>query len=93
LKVSYRTLLYKIEQHQIEASAVQSPLFFGSSSGAHTVSGTASVQHPLGEHLTMRAEHTRIEQIYGEIAAISAFPNTNRDFVSSSYRFTTPLKR
>ena len=40
------------------------PLFLGSNSGGHTVSGTISVQHPLGEHLTMQAGYTRLQQSY-----------------------------
>lgn len=70
------------------------PFFLGSSSGGHTVSGTASVQHPLlGEHLTIQAGYTRIQQNYGGIAAISATPGTNQEFVSISYQFTRALKR
>ncbi|MGD1082506.1 MAG: hypothetical protein ABR881_29670 [Candidatus Sulfotelmatobacter sp.] len=69
------------------------PFFLGSSSGGHTVSGTASVQHPLGEHLSVQAGYTRIQQNYGGIAAISATPGTNQEFVSISYQFTRALKR
>lgn len=69
------------------------PFFLGSSSGGHTVSGTASVQHPLGEHLSVQAGYTRIQQNYSGIAAISATPGTNQEFVSISYQFTRALKR
>ncbi len=69
------------------------PFFFGSNSGGHTVSGTASVQHPLGEHLTIDAGYTRLQQSYTGVAAISAIPETNREFVTVSYRFTRPLQR
>ncbi|MGA3316345.1 MAG: hypothetical protein ABSC64_07885 [Candidatus Korobacteraceae bacterium] len=69
------------------------PFFLGSSSGGHTVSGTASVQHPLGEHLSVQAGYTRIQQNYSGIAAISAAPGINQEFVSISYQFTRPLKR
>jgi len=69
------------------------PAFLGSTSGGHTVSGTASVQHPLGQHLTMQAGYTRIQQSYEGIAAISATPGTNQEFVSISYQFARPLKR
>jgi hypothetical protein len=69
------------------------PFFLGSSSGGHTVSGTASVQHPLGEHLSVQAGYTRIQQNYSGIAAISATPATNQEFVSISYQFTRALKR
>src|SRR5271157_3122361 len=68
------------------------PAFLGSTSGGHSVSGTASVQHPLGQHLTMQAGYTRIQQSYGGIAAISATPGINQEFVSVSYQFARPLK-
>jgi hypothetical protein len=69
------------------------PFFLGPSSGGHTVSGTASVQHPLGEHLSVQAGYTRLQQSYGGIAAISATPGINYEFVSISYQLTRPLKR
>jgi hypothetical protein len=69
------------------------PFFFGSSSNGRTVSGTTSVQHPLGEHLTIQAGYTRILQSYGGLAAMSATPGINQEFVSVSYVFARPLKR
>lgn len=69
------------------------PYYFLTGSGGHTVSGTISVQHPLGEHLNLEAGYTRLQQTYGGIAAISAIPNANREFVSVSYQFTRPLTR
>src|SRR5208283_491888 len=69
------------------------PFFFGASSNGRTVSGTASVQHPLGEHLTVQAGYTRIQESYGGLATISATPSINQEFVSISYQFARPLKR
>ena len=69
------------------------PFFVGSSSGGHTVSVTASAQRPLGEHLSMQAGYTRLQQAYGGIAGLSAIPDTNREFISLSYQFARPLKR
>jgi hypothetical protein len=69
------------------------PFFLGSNSGGHTVSGTISVQRPLGEHLTMQAGYTRLQQSYAEVPAVSAIPKSNREFFSISYQLTRPLKR
>jgi hypothetical protein len=69
------------------------PFFLGSNSGGHTVSGTIAVQHPLGEHLTMQAGYTRLQQSYSEVPAMSVIPQSNREFFSISYQFTRPLKR
>jgi hypothetical protein len=74
-------------------SKTLTPSFLGASSGGHTVSGTASAQRPLGEHLTMQAGYTWVQQSYPGIAAIAAVPNTNRAFISISYQFMRPLKR
>jgi len=69
------------------------PFFLGSNSGGHTVSGTIAVQRPLGEHLTMQAGYTRLQQSYTDVPASSAIPESNREFFSISYQFTRPLKR
>ncbi len=69
------------------------PFFLGATSGGHTISATASVQRPLGEHLTIQAGYTRVQQSYEGISSISAAPDTNREFFSISYQFARPLKR
>ena len=57
-----------------------------------TVTGTASVQRKLGEHFQAELGYTRLHQTY-DIAAVSAFPNTNREWISISYQFARPLGR
>jgi hypothetical protein len=69
------------------------PYFVGSNSGGHTMSVTASVHHPLGDHLMVEGGYTRLQQSYAEIPAVSAIPDINRVFLSISYQFTRPLKR
>jgi hypothetical protein len=69
------------------------PFFFGSSSGGHTVFETATIERPLGQHLTVQVGYTAVQQLYGGIAAMSAYPNINRGFVSISYQFRKPLTR
>jgi hypothetical protein len=68
------------------------PLFVLANTGGHTASGTVSVQYQLGEHLNAQAGYNWIQQNYSGNAASSTFPNTNRVFVSISYRFERPLK-
>ena len=67
--------------------------FLGSNAGGKTVSLTSSVQRPLGEHFSVTAGFTRLQQSYPEVAATSAIPDTNRVSLSVSYQFTRPLKR
>lgn len=64
----------------------------GGSSDGHTVSGTASLQRPFGEHLNLQLGYTRLHQSYN-VAAISTDPDINREFVSVSYLFARPLGR
>ena len=64
----------------------------GSTNG-HTISGTASLQQQLGQHVGVQLGYTRLRQDYSNVAVISATPNTNREFVSIAYQFSRPLGR
>jgi hypothetical protein len=61
--------------------------------GGHTVTGSTSVERRIGEHFQAELGYTRLHQSYGDIAAVSAFPNVNREWVSISYQFARPLGR
>jgi hypothetical protein len=65
---------------------------FGAYNG-HTITGTASLKQQIGQHLNAQLGYTRLYQSYGNIAAITANPNTNREFVAISYQFARPLGR
>jgi len=69
------------------------PFFFLSNPGGHTVLGSASVQRKLREHLNAEVGYTRLHQSYDNIAAVSTFPNVNREWISISYQFARPLGR
>jgi len=58
--------------------------------GGHSVSGSASLQRQVGEHLNLQAGYTRLYQTYSFFAAD---PNTNREWVSITYQFAKPLGR
>jgi hypothetical protein len=64
----------------------------GASTNGHSISGTASLQRQFGEHLGVQLGYTRLHQTYN-VLAISATPDTNREFVSVSYQFSRPLGR
>jgi hypothetical protein len=68
-------------------------LFFLPSTGGHSISGTASIQRQLGQHLSASAAYTRLHQSYSDIAAISTAPDTNIESVSITYQFARPLGR
>ena len=58
--------------------------------GGHSVSGSASLQRQVGEHVNLQAGYTRLHQSYSFIAAN---PDTNREWVSITYQFARPLGR
>ena len=74
-------------QNDVLASAL------GASTNGHTLSGTASLQQQFGEHINLQLGYTRLHQDYSGVAVLAATPNTNREFVSISYRFSRPLGR
>ena len=59
----------------------------------HTLSGTASLQQQVGQHLNLQLGYTRLHQDYSTVAVLAATPDTNREFVSISYQFSRPLGR
>lgn len=67
-----------------------SPIF---NTGGHTITGNASVQRQVGEHLNLQLQYTRLHQSYSEVAAISSVPNRNRVAVNISYQFSRSLGR
>ncbi len=69
------------------------PFFFLSNTGGHSVSGSVSIQHPIGEHFSANVGYTRLHQSYGGIAIIANTPDTNRESITISYRFARPLGR
>jgi hypothetical protein len=69
------------------------PLFFFSESGGRSISGTATLEHPLSEHLRASISYQRLHQSYGGIAAIIGNPDSDRESISISYQFTRPLGR
>lgn len=69
------------------------PLFLASNSGGHTISGSASVQHSIGEHFTTELGYARLDQSYHGVAALSADPDSDRAYISVSYQLKKPLGR
>jgi hypothetical protein len=61
--------------------------------GGETVSGTVSVQHSMGARLNVDIGYARLHQSYSGIAVISAAPDSNREYISISYRLMRPLGR
>lgn len=59
----------------------------------HSISGTASLQQMLGEHLNVQLGYSRIHQDYSGVTVLALTPDTNREFISVSYQFSRPLGR
>ena len=56
----------------------------------HTLSGNASLQVPLGEHLGLGIGYTRLHQTYSNI---TGSPDRDRVWASLSYQFRRPIGR
>jgi hypothetical protein len=69
------------------------PLLASANRGGHSISGSVSLQHQIGEHFNAEAGYTRLHQSFSEIAVISSAADTNREFISISYQFARPLGR
>jgi hypothetical protein len=69
------------------------PLLSQGVPGGRTVSGRASIQHPISQHLDVSFGYQRLQQSYSGIAAIASSPDSDREFVSVAYQFTRPLGR
>jgi hypothetical protein len=67
------------------------PFFLLLNQGGHTVSGSVSLQHQLGEHLRVEAGYTRLHQSYNGIPVIASTPDINREYLSISYHFDRRL--
>jgi hypothetical protein len=69
------------------------PLFPSSTAGGHTISGTASIQHTIGDHASLECGYARLHQSYSDIPIISEAPDSDRLYISFSYRWTRPIGR
>jgi hypothetical protein len=69
------------------------PSFAVSDSGGHSLSGTVSVQHLMGERLRAEFGYARLHQSYSGVASIATNPDSDRVYISVSYRLSRPLGR
>lgn len=67
--------------------------FTAGANNGHSISGTASLEQQLGQHLSVTLGYTRLHQSYTGVPVVSVFPDTNREYVSISYQFSRPLGR
>lgn len=94
--ISLRQRLAKTLSASLGGGYTQNNMIGSFAAGAyngHTIDGTASLQQEFGQHVSVDLGYTRLRQSYVGVPVISAFPNTNREFVSISYQFTRPLGR
>ena len=61
--------------------------------GGNTASGTAVLQHRIGEHFNAELGYARLHQNYNGIALVSTAPDSDRVYISVSYQLTRPLGR
>jgi hypothetical protein len=61
--------------------------------GGSTFAAEGSLTHDFNDHFTVEGGYERLQQNFKGIAVISKNPNSDREFVSVSYRFKKPLGR
>ena len=86
-----RTLSATVSGGYAQNDVIGSPSL-GLNSG-HSISGTASLQQMIGQHVNVQLGYTRLHQSYSNIQVISATPDTDRVSVSISYQFSRALGR
>jgi hypothetical protein len=69
------------------------PIYSYLNEGGHSWTGDASLQHSFGERIAAEGGYSHFHQNYTGIPSVSAFPNSNRVYVSVHYEFTRPLGR
>jgi hypothetical protein len=69
------------------------PLFSASGPGGHSISGTASIERPIGARFSAELGYTRLHESYGSVAVISEDPDSDRGYISISYQLKRPLGR
>jgi hypothetical protein len=69
------------------------PNIFLVGQNGHSISGTVSARHPMGEHIGIEFGYSYLHQSYSNIAAVAGAPDTNRGWFSISYQFSRPLGR
>lgn len=70
-----------------------SPLLLSGSENGHTVSGSATIEHPINRQLSFELGYNRIHQSYSGIPALSANPDADRVTASISWQFMRPMGR
>jgi hypothetical protein len=69
------------------------PLATAPNQGGHSITGIATMQHPIGPHFTAEIGYSRLHQSYNTVPAVSADPDSDHAYVSISYQFARPLGR
>ena len=59
----------------------------------HTITGSATLQHPIHGQVSLAFGYDRVHQSYGQVAAIAANPDSDRFSVSITWNFQHPLGR
>jgi hypothetical protein len=69
------------------------PSFSLSNPGGQTISGIVTAQHSMSARFGLEFGYARLHQTYNDIAVISEAPDSNREYISISYRLMRPLGR
>ncbi len=61
--------------------------------GGHTILGSVSIAHAMGEHFNLGFGYERLHENYSNVAVIVADPNSDQEFVTVTYQFKRAMGR
>lgn len=76
-----------------EINSVTPKQFYGSTTGGHTISGSASLNYTIDRNLGLSCSYSRLHQTYSGLPAVSNNPNSDQVLVSLDYRLSRQLGR
>jgi len=74
-------------------TSVVSPLIALAYGGGKSITAMVSVEHLIGERLSVVGGYERLHEEFNGLAVVAANPDANREFVRISYTFTKSLGR
>jgi hypothetical protein len=68
-------------------------IFLPGGQSGHSVTGSATLDHPIGGQFDIAFHYDRIHQSYDRIVAIAANPDSDRETISITWHFQRPIGR
>ena len=67
------------------------PLVLAGSANDHSLTGSETLEHAIGEQFSLGFNYAHVHQSYGDVLALSSNPDSDSETVSISWQFARPL--